>query len=232
MTDFHQGNSQDQKIDSSAHLAQALIASSPELLEFAVLVGRALQKFATWVADAAIQAEERYERGLALQAYRTRRRWKTIDVARVRALPQARLSDRRLARLEAAPKRGRPVVPEHQPLPAVIARRARAASAFFDPATLPHTRIGLLKLTHFWPFFAEALYRGCYVEAKLRGIAAPSVEAETRAADLLLISTARLRKICTAIRRETRADPAARWPAIICEEFKHWRSTGELPAHN
>ena len=88
MTDFHQGNSQDQKIDSSAHLAQALIASSPELLEFAVLVGRALQKFATWVADAAIQAEERYERGLALQAYRTRRRWKTIGS--VGGGPQAR----------------------------------------------------------------------------------------------------------------------------------------------
>ena len=158
---------------SAMPIGIALAAACPSLNELGLLVGIVLVKITEWVMDATTQAEEDYERSLALQAYRCRRRWKASDLERVRALPKTRLSEKRLARLRNLPRRGRPVVRQHQSLPHLLINNLQVAQGLFSPGTLPLKRVQLLKQTRFWPYFAEALYRGCYREIKADNIPSP-----------------------------------------------------------
>jgi hypothetical protein len=231
MNNFFPKNSIDSQSTSGSRLpiAEALAAACPQLQELGLLFGRVLVKIRDCVTDAATQAEEEYERGLTLGALRCRHRWKASDVARARALPRTRLSEKRLSRLMNAPTRGRPVVRTHQSLPHLLINNLQAAQALFGPGTLPRNRIKLLKQTRFWPYFAEALYRGCYLETKAEKIPGPSVEAEARAGNLLTISPATLRKLCGPIRRERDSDGEPIWPALSPEQFKRWSQTGDFP---
>lgn len=122
------------------------------------------------------------------------------------------------------------MVRQYQSLPNLLLNNLQAVHALFESSTLPRNRIKLLKRTRFWPYFVEALYRVCYRETKEEGIPGPSVEAEARAAKLLTISTANLRKLCGSIRRERTTEKEPSWPALSRDQFNRWSQFGELPS--
>lgn len=160
-----------------------------------------------------------------------RRQWKVSDAQYLRALPRARIAPRRLTLLEASGQRGRPTVKPYAPLPHMLIRWGKSVHTLVDAATLPHERLKVMKCTKLWPEFAEALYRGCYAEAKVEGIASPSANAEIQAAELLVISPALLRRICTGVRRNRRVENMSEpiIQALSRATFARWKDTGQLP---
>lgn len=209
---------------------QQKIALDPDLargvLGFLALAGAVyvsvIDAFSSWV----VEQNEAYERAAVKRAVSLRKKWKVSDVANLRTLPLGRISQQRLAALERSKKRGRPVVQRYRSLPEVLVARCQHVRQLFDTETPPHTRLQLLSQTKLWPYIAEALYRGCYAQAKSSHTPAPSTEAEYTAAESMVVSVDTFRKLCQRARTQRRAEQSQESPAISRDEFEEWKRTG------
>jgi len=172
--------------------------------------------------------EVQHGRAAVREAFLRRAQWKKSDLAALRTLPGATISQKRLRRLSDS-KLGRPVVRTFQPLPVALVGFFRRMQAVASPATRPHVRLQLMKQTPWWAWFVECHYRGCYDEARAQGLRGASNEAEEKAASHLAISPDTLRKLCGQIRKRNRLDCAEPSRAISSTEFEHWKLTGDLP---
>lgn len=204
-----------------------LVAAQHFFAAVGLLAVNTHEKLVLWAKE-----EDRlYERRVVLEALQRRRQWKVSDAQYLRTLPRARIAPRRLTLLEASGLRGRPTVKPYAPLPHMLIHWGKNMRALVDAATLPHDRLKVMKRTKLWPEFAEALYRGCYAEAKIENISSPSAAAENQAAELLVISPALLRHMHTGVRRnrrvEDRSEPIIQ--ALSQATFLHWKHTGQLP---
>lgn len=168
-----------------------------------------------------------YERAAVKRACSRRRDWKVSDAALLRSLPNARISHKRLTALEHSRKRGRPVVARYRSLAETLSVGSQHIKELFDATTPPHRRLRALSQTGWWPQFAEALYRGCYAEAKALGMPAPSAEAERMAANCMGISEAKFRKLCQQVRKQSKVDISGEAPAISLAAFEEWKLTGK-----
>jgi hypothetical protein len=203
-----------------------------EAIEFiqklALVAGLVVQNLVRWAEE----EQRNHERAAVRRACLRRRQWKVGDVKRLQALPHARFSVKRLARLAASAKRGRPVVQRYRSLPEAIIEFVQVGKDLFDSGTPCYKRLKVLKRTSLWPGFAEALYRGSYEEAKVQGRRSPAVEAEHQAAEQMAISPATLRKLCAQIRRERRLSGDLSGPSMSPTTFARWLKTGDLPDIN
>lgn len=198
-----------------------------EILELCARAGNAYMKAVAAAANWMGKQNEAYERAAVKRACSRRRDWKVSDVANLRALPGARISRQRLEALEGSKRRGRPVVSRYRSLPEALSIGSQLIKELFDADTPPHKRLRALGRTRWLPHFAEALYRGCYAQAKAEHLRSPSVEAERMAASSMGISEAKFRKLCQQVRKQRKAEQSEAMSAISLKAFDEWKRTGK-----
>lgn len=205
----------------------AWVAVARELSAVVQKGNSVIRGIAVQVKEEMRRAEVKHRRAALRRAYIRRGQWKKADVPRLLALDVNTPARRRVERIQASKHLGRGVVGNYQPLSKVILTTVQFFQALYDPDTPPHIRLGLLKQTTWWPYFAESLYRGEYEMAKEAKEKSPSVKAEERSAECLHISPDLLRKICGKVRRE-RGDTRPDNPPIRVTEFEVWKATGRF----
>ena len=170
------------------------------------------------------------ERGLhrddLLYAYKHRTKWKKSDILRLLDLDVNKMARKRIEKLQALAKCGRPIVRVSRPLIETISTYA----PLFRQETNSSARIRLLKTTIWWPYFVEALYRGEYEIAREEHQKSPSDSAERAAGRTLGVSPELIRKLSGEVRSKRKFGTALPdTPPITAEDFKVWAETGSLP---
>jgi hypothetical protein len=172
-------------------------------------------------------AQRDHRRRARLEAYRCRKAWGTADVPHLMALGVSKPAQMRLQRILANGKPGRGVVKVYKPLDIVIDRWVKLFQELECPETSPLRRLTLLKVTPWWRYVIEGLYRSEYDLARMAGRKSPAECAESVVADRLLISAAVVHKLCGRVRRERRAGvEAADNPPLRMDDFAAWLQAG------
>lgn len=188
------------------------------------VVGQAVTAFQQGLTAAVEEADRKHRRAELIVAYRRRRAWKKSDIPRLKTLAVSEVALRRMERLEG---RGRPVVSSHQPLGSAFLTKVRALQILSDPGSSPEKRRSAVKLSHWWPHYVEAMYRGEHSLAKTNRERESSGHAERLVGKELGISASEVHRICGGIRRlRTEWDGAANFPAMTLIDYRDWMETG------
>lgn len=199
-----------------------------ELSAMAVAFGLVIVAIVSQIEKWSQEMPDAHRRAARLQAYRRRHQWRKADVPKLRDLGVCAPAERRLQRIESGKGRGRGVIGKYRAPDVLLRAGISYLNAHFDPATPPQTRLaGLKKNASWWPYVVEALYRGEYRTHKDRNEKSPSETAEQAIAHRLGVSSAAVRKICTAVRRE-RGNSAPDCAALALGDFDRWLQNGGL----
>lgn len=180
--------------------------------------------FPSLLAELEEHIEREHEKAKLLAAYRLRHRWKASDAGKLRQLKLSPAAERRVAQLDG---RGRPIV-THATSASNFVQKALHLMIALDVKASPRDRLAAIKITHWWPHYVEAVYRGEYEAAKAEGLGSAAERTEVLIAEYLGISSAVVRKLCTRIRKLRAEDfGAADFPAARLSGFMDWIQSGK-----
>jgi hypothetical protein len=171
--------------------------------------------------------EQRYDRGLLLEAYLKRHRWNKSDKSRLNKLPLNDVARRRVDQLS---RKGRPTVGPNLSLEEFCKKNMPMLAELFGADVPPNRRKQALKSSRWWPHYVEALYRGEHALAKAHCEPNPSLFAEVKVGNALAISGSTVHTICGQIRCMRNDDPqSADFEPMTLTEFEQWMATGQNP---
>lgn len=177
-----------------------------------------------------VGTEDAHRRSARLNAYRLRKQWKGSDAKRLRAIGLGPAGASWLERAKLAKPRGRPIVPPYLSLATQMVAFGLFSEVLFNPSTSPHLRRRALRMTPWWEYFVEAVYRGEYETARTVGGPSPFARAEQATGRAFGLSPDRVRRIAGKVRKMRRQGTALpKDPPLTARQFAVWERTGAFP---
>lgn len=177
--------------------------------------------------------EEDYDRKSRLHIYRQRRFWKKSDISRLNNYPQLNKPARnRIDKIRKSKSLGRGKTIPYVRLAQRLATNWNFLIEMFDPDTLPHQRLKLLKKTKWFPRYVEATYRGEYQKLKRLGVQrcyqqSVSQQTEEAVAKIFRITVPHLKRLGWIVRRDA-PDVSERCRPREIQEIETWLKSGRF----
>ncbi|MBX9778556.1 MAG: hypothetical protein K2Y71_29640 [Xanthobacteraceae bacterium] len=201
---------------TSSDLMAAFFAKESEIPNIQALRHEISRRLATASSVAIVALIEKYERdykrGIRLDAYRKRHRWRRADVGRLLQIGVSHAGQRRIGRLLTSKAVGRGVVHKSISFQEMAVSVGHFWTRLFDRDTPPNERRLLYKQTRWWPDFIEAAYRG-------ERMSVSSTEAEARVAAASGVSASEVHRLCQMV-RNARGNAAPEDPPTTAEELR------------